>query len=87
MMTRRSVFEEAGGFDQGFAVSYNDIDYCLKVWAHGYRVVFTPYAELRHFESVSIPRASLVTPAERQRLTDKWGEVLERDPYYSPLFG
>ena len=77
----------AGSFDEGFAVSYNDIDYWLKVREHGYRVVFTPFAELRHFESVSIPRASLVTPAERQRLPDKWDEVLERDPYGGQLFG
>src|SRR5262249_45837045 len=46
LMTRRDVFDEVGGFDEGFAVVYNDVDLCLKVRQKGYRVVWTPHAQL-----------------------------------------
>ena len=52
LMIRKAVFKEAGNFDIGFRVAYNDIDLCLKVRRLGYRVIWTPHAELRHYESV-----------------------------------
>ena len=53
LMTRRDVFEQAGGFDESFPLNYNDIDYCLRVRRLGYRVVFTPHAKVVHHESVT----------------------------------
>lgn len=53
LMTKRSVFDEVGGFDEDFSVAYNDVDYCLKVREAGKLVVFTPFVELYHYESVS----------------------------------
>jgi len=49
LMTRRDVFEKAGGFDEGFVLSFNDVDLCLQIQALGYRVLWTPEAELYHF--------------------------------------
>ena len=53
LMMRRAVFEEVGGFDEAFDISYNDVDLCLRVRARGYLVVYTPYAVLYHHQSAS----------------------------------
>ncbi|KAB2930666.1 MAG: glycosyltransferase [Candidatus Contendobacter sp.] len=51
MLTPRRLFLEMGGFDTDqFAVAYNDPDYCYRLRDRGYRVVYTPDAELFHFE-------------------------------------
>src|ERR1019366_9381674 len=51
---RRSVYLEVGGMDEmGFAVAFNDIDLCLRLGERGYRIVWTPFAELFHLESKS----------------------------------
>ena len=53
MMVKRSVFEEAGGFDESFPVNYNDVDLCLRLLGRGLRHVYTPFATLYHHESAS----------------------------------
>ncbi|WP_283170280.1 glycosyltransferase family 2 protein [Curtanaerobium respiraculi] len=53
MMVKRSAFEDVGGFDEGFAVAYNDVDFCLRLQDRGHHVVMEPNAELFHFESAS----------------------------------
>ncbi|MGQ0679153.1 MAG: glycosyltransferase [Actinomycetota bacterium] len=53
LMTRRAVFEELGGFEEALTVAYNDVDFCLRASAKGYRIVYTPYAELWHHEAAS----------------------------------
>ena len=85
LMTRREVFEAAGGFDERFAVDYNDVDYCLRVRAAGRRVVFTPHARLWHHEFATRPRA--VAPAEHALFRDRWAPALGRDPYLDPAAG
>ncbi len=80
LMTRRAVFEQAGGFDEVFPLNYNDVDYCLRVRKLGYRVVFTPHAQLYHHESVTKPG---VFAEELDAFRARWGtEGL--DPYYNP---
>ncbi len=83
MMTRRAVFEQVGGFNEHLAIDFNDVDYCLRVRKAGYRIVYTPYAELYHLESGSISDRTW-NPAEAQYMRDTWGEVIARDPYYNP---
>jgi GT2 family glycosyltransferase len=84
-MTRRAVFEEVGGFDERFAVDFNDVDYCLRVRARGYRVVGTPFAKLYHFEGASFgSREHVVNPAEVNALNERWQDVIDQDPYYNP---
>lgn len=53
ILARREAFEKVGGFSEEFAVAFNDIDFCLKLRASGYDIVFTPQAELYHYESLS----------------------------------
>jgi GT2 family glycosyltransferase len=90
MVLRRSVFAEAGGLDEiALPVAFNDVDLCLRIRAKGYRIVWTPFAELTHFESAS--RGSDLAPdkiarfrREHRTMTERWGDTLERDPFYSP---
>ncbi len=89
LMTRRRVFDEVGGFDERLGMALNDVDLCLRLREKGYRIVWTPYAELYHRESAT--RGSYDTAEKRQRLREeteylrrRWGARLERDPYYSP---
>lgn len=84
MMTRAEVFREVGGFDPGFPVNYNDVDYCLKVRERDYRVIYTPYARLYHFESVSRVGSAdgAIRPEELQRFAQRWAHVAARDPYH-----
>ena len=53
MLVKTSVFKEAGGFDEELRVAFNDIDLCMQVRHMGQKIVFTPYAELYHYESKS----------------------------------
>ncbi|HEX8394661.1 MAG TPA: glycosyltransferase family 2 protein [Longimicrobium sp.] len=84
MMTRAGVFREVNGFDADFPVNYNDVDYCLRVRAAGYRVVFTPFAELFHFESVSreVTNEHGVRPAELVQFAARWGAAYRGDPLF-----
>ena len=92
LLVKKSLFEKAGGLDESFAISLNDVDFCLKLRRMGLLNVFTPFAELYHFESVS---RGLDTEGEKARryneesarFREKWKEVLEKgDPYYNPNF-
>lgn len=82
MLTRSSVFWELGGFDEGLRVAFNDVDYCLRARQRGYLVVYTPFANLYHYESATRGR---LHPQEDERLfRARWGNPGERwDPYYN----
>jgi len=82
MLVRHDVFEELGGFDESMPVNYNDVDFCLRVVRAGYRIVWTPYALLYHHESAT--RRNYVAPREIAMMTERWGNALLNDPYYSP---
>ena len=90
MMSKKSVFEKAGGFSEELAVAFNDIDYCMKVRAQDKLVVYAPYAVLHHYESKS--RGLEDTPEKIARFNreiatfaKKWPEILANgDPYYNP---
>jgi GT2 family glycosyltransferase/SAM-dependent methyltransferase len=81
MMTRADLFHELGGFDETFPLNYNDVDYCLRVLERGRRVVFTPYAQLYHFEGAT---KSGIRPEELEVFKNRWQEKWSRDPYYNP---
>ena len=90
MMIRTEDFWNAGGFDETFQVAFNDIDLCMKVRAAGKKIVFTPYAELYHYESKSrgledTPEKQFRFDKEVKAFEAKWSEQLAKgDPYYSP---
>ena len=52
-MVRCDVFEQVVGYNEVFAVGYNDADFCPRVWEAGFRSIFTPYVELHHYEFTS----------------------------------
>ena len=88
-MTSRELWDELGGLNQQLAVAYNDVDYCLRARAAGYQVIWTPFAELIHHESLS--RGYDEHPTQRDRLAKEsdlfvslWKDSLDDDPAYSP---
>lgn len=90
MMVKREIYEQVGGLTESFQVAFNDIDFCMKVRELGKLVVYTPYAELYHYESKS--RGAEDTPekverfnSEVARFMDRWNkELWAGDPYYNP---
>ena len=92
LLVSKELFEKAGGLDESFAIALNDVDFCIKLWEMGYLNVFTPFAELYHYESVSRGLDDQGEKAARYneesaRFREKWKEVLEKgDPYYNPNF-
>lgn len=96
LMVKKSLYDQVGGLDESFAVALNDVDFCLQMRALGYLNVFTPFAELFHFESVS--RGSDVDKTadeakaaryneEAEHFRTKWKKELEAgDPYFNPNF-
>ncbi|MED9904761.1 MAG: glycosyltransferase family 2 protein [Lachnospiraceae bacterium] len=92
LLVKKSLYEAVGGLDESFAVSLNDVDFCLKLREKGLLNVFTPFAELYHHESVSRGLDDKGEKAERynaeaERFREKWSKVLAAgDPYYNPNF-
>lgn len=92
LMVKKSLYEQAGGLDESFAISLNDVDFCLKLRKAGYLNVFTPFAELYHYESVSRGLDDHGEKAKRYdeesaRFREKWKEELAAgDPYFNPNF-
>ena len=92
LMVSRAKYDEVGGFDESFRVSLNDVDFCLKLRDKGYLNVFTPFAELFHYESLSRGldlegENAKRYEAESEHFRTKWKAVLDKgDPYYNPNF-
>ena len=89
LVLRREVFQQVEGFDEKLKVAFNDVDFCLKVRAAGYRNFWTPYAELYHHESASRGAEDTLEKRDRFRgeveyITAKWGDALVNDPAYNP---
>lgn len=92
VMLRRSVWDDVDGLDESFEVAFNDVDLCMRLREKGYLNVFTPFAELYHYESKS--RGLEDTPEKRERFEGeirrfhkRWAkELAAGDPYYNPNF-
>ena len=90
MMVKREAWQSVGGMDCELAVAFNDVDFCLRLWEKGYKVVYVPQARLTHFESKS--RGYETTPEKIRRFqgeirhfTERHTRILEAgDPYYNP---
>lgn len=90
LMMRREVFEKLGGLDERYAVAFNDVELCARIRQAGYLIVWTPFAELYHHESVT--RGADDTPEKLARFVREvrmfaieWSELLTTgDPYYNP---
>ncbi|SIN79684.1 glycosyltransferase [Salinivibrio sp. ES.052] len=90
LVVRKSLFEQVGGLNEGdLTVAFNDIDFCLKLKHAGYDNVWTPFAELYHYESKT--RGFEDTPEKQARFNKevtymqaKWQDILLNDPCYNP---
>ena len=92
MMVSKALYEELGGLDESFTVALNDVDFCLRVREMGLLNIFTPFAELYHYESKSRgsdkkDERALRYQQESDRFRVKWADALAKgDPYYNPNF-
>lgn len=90
MAIRKSVFDELGGFNEiDLQVAFNDVDLCIRIRQAGYRIIFTPFAILTHYESKS--RGADMTGENFKRfqgeikyMKERWGKVLRHDPFHNP---
>jgi len=89
LLVSRVAYDAVGGLDEELAVAFNDVDLCLRLGAHGYRNMWTPFAELYHHESAS--RGTENTPEKYERfrsevrlMESRWGHLLKADPAYNP---
>jgi GT2 family glycosyltransferase len=91
LATKKSLFEALGGFNETqLKIAFNDVDLCMRIRRAGYRIIWTPFAELTHHESKS-RGLDTVTEERRKRfegetayMRSKWGPLLDSDPFYSP---
>lgn len=87
---RRSVFEELNGFEENtLAVAFNDVDLCLRAYKKGYRILWSPFAELYHYESLTRGRAQTQEEKNQEKkeinyMVKHWGDLLQKDPFYNP---
>ncbi len=83
LLTRRNVFEMVNGFDeQNLPTCFQDVDLCLKMIEQGYRIVYTPFAQLYHYESYSKKAITHLSRIEYMR--ERWFSFIADDPFYNP---
>jgi len=85
MMIRRAVFEEINGFDEMFELNGSDVELCLRAWKKGYRVVYTPFARLIHYEGATREKYLKQIPKNDFHTSYKHYEpfIKNGDPYYN----
>ena len=86
---RRGVFEDLKGFDERFAIAFNDVDFCIRLRGKGWRIIWTPEVEHYHLELQTIGHHNSgerapVFQKEVRIMRDKWGPILDSDPFYNP---
>lgn len=92
MVTWRKLYLQLGGLkERWLPVAFNDVDYCLRVRQAGYKVIFTPHAQLYHHESVSRGkdrgwRKEFRAWREVRYMRWKWRAEMKNDPFYNPNF-
>ena len=92
LLVKTAVYDEMHGLDEQFAVAFNDVDFCVRVRQAGYTNVFTPFAQLYHYESKSRgvednPEKQKRFQGEVLRFQARWGDLLAAgDPCTNPNF-
>jgi len=91
LLTRRDLYQKLGGLNERWLpVTFNDVDFCLRAWNAGYRVIYTPHAELFHHESATRGRDDLTLRKsmrvfrELKYMRTRWRERMKHDPFYNP---
>lgn len=83
LLMPRDLFWRLDGFDERYQPAYcEDTDLCLSVWAAGYKVVYQPSSVVLHVEGGSGASAQAVALqlGNREKLVDKWRDVLAKHP-------
>ena len=91
LLVKKGLFDKVGGFDESFTVAFNDVDLCMKFRELGYLNIFTPFAEMYHYESKTrgLEEGEKLRRFEREvaAFRAKWKAHLDAgDPYYNPNF-
>jgi len=90
LLIEKHKFDMVNGFDEEYAVAFNDVDFCLRLGEKGLANVYTPYARLFHHESVSVGQPDSAARDQRRLskeiglIKKRWEEQLAKDPYYNP---
>lgn len=89
LLMKKADFDAVGGFEEAFTVAFNDVDLCLKVQALGRDNVWLHEAELYHFESQTrgyddTGKKKKRFEQEKVMMEEKWGPLIENDPFYNP---
>lgn len=90
LMISKKKYLKAGGMNEKFKIAFNDVDFCLRLTQKGYFNVYTPYAKLYHYESVSVGKPEWGNRdikefhKEVEMMHKKWSDLLQNDPYYNP---
>ena len=91
LMIRKQLFQEVGGFDEKFRVTYNDVDLCLRLYDKGYQNLYTPYVRLLHHESISVglpeemkKRDTSEFRAAVRLFKGRWSKYVKHDPNLNP---
>lgn len=85
---RREVYELVRGFDEVLAINFNDLDFCLKVYEKGYKIIYLPQATLFHHEHATRgkddkPEKIIRANFEKKIIQYRWNKYIEYDPYYN----
>lgn len=91
LMIRKELYDEIGGFDEKFRVTYNDVDLCLRLREKGYFNLYTPYVQLLHHESISVGLPSEVKKRDTKEMREavgmfkkRWAKYIAHDPDLNP---
>lgn len=91
LMVRKELFQQVGGFDEKFRVTYNDVDLCLKIYDAGYQNLYTPHVRLLHHESISVGLPEEIAKRDttefkraKSLFLQRWGKYVEHDPNLNP---
>jgi O-antigen biosynthesis protein len=88
LMVRSELYRALNGLDEGFAISFNDVDFCLRLREDDWRIVLCAEAELTHNETASLefgmPRLAQVVAEELTRFRSRWRRVMFNDPHFNP---
>ncbi len=79
--TRYSAMALVGGFDERFPLDYNDVDLCLRLRVMGYRIIYTPHAELVHREGATRGRLG-PRAIDTALFFERWKIFIKNDPFY-----
>jgi GT2 family glycosyltransferase len=57
MLIRREVFEKAGSLDESYFMYTEEIEFCYRAKKQGYKIYFTPSAQIIHYGGGSSSQA------------------------------